>query len=344
VPDKAAIQGRIDSCKQHAKAEDDKAATHQADNDVWELVRESTDPKVIRKYLERHPGTRHKAVALARIAALEKVDEVVKSADTPVDKVPLPIKKVPALEIIEPAMVHVPGGRFKMGSNDYDNEKPIHDVELKEFWIGKYLVTVGEYLRFADDTKSHFPVWLERDNEYNVETGSKDYYKSLGFSRSADNFPIVGVSWEDARIYCEWLSNKTGKRYRLPTEAEWEYAARGGHKSKHYKYSGSNSIKEVAWYAENGSSKPQPVGKKKANELGLFDMSGNVWEWCGDWYGEYPSEPQINPTGPGSGSSRVYRGGSWHDYADYCRVSHRFHHTPGRRNSYLGFRIVLSFH
>ena len=142
-----------------------------------------------------------------------------------------------------------------------------------------------------------------------------------------------------SRVYKK-LNAITGKTFRLPTEAEWEYAARGGSKSKDYKYSGSNNIDDVAWYDGNSSYKTHEVGTKAPNELGLYDMSGNVWEWCSDWYGEYSSSTQTNPTGPTSGSYRVLRGGSWDSYAEFCRVSYRSSYTPADRYSYNGLRLV----
>ena len=134
----------------------------------------------------------------------------------------------------------------------------------------------------------------------------------------------------------------TGKRFRLPSEAEWEYAARGGKKSRGYQYSGSNTLGDVAWYEGNSGSKTHAVGTKQPNELGAFDMTGNVWEWCQDWHGRYSSSPQTNPTGAVSGSCRVYRGGSLCYPAGYCRCSCRFDGTPDFRNGDLGLRLVLS--
>ncbi|MBP5484357.1 MAG: SUMF1/EgtB/PvdO family nonheme iron enzyme, partial [Bacteroidaceae bacterium] len=133
----------------------------------------------------------------------------------------------------------------------------------------------------------------------------------------------------------------TGQKFRLPTEAEWEYAARGGKQSKGYKYSGSNTPADVAWYEEKSDGKSHPVATKLPNELGLYDMSGNVWEWCQDWYGSYSSTTQSNPTGPSSGSYRVHRGGSWRNFAGDCRVSHRHFNTPSGAFINLGFRLAL---
>jgi formylglycine-generating enzyme required for sulfatase activity len=146
------------------------------------------------------------------------------------------------------------------------------------------------------------------------------------------------VSWDDTQEFIRKLNLQTGKSYRLPTEAEWEYAARGGNKSKGYTYAGSNVLDEVGWYSEY---KTHPVGQKQANELGIYDMSGNVWEWCGDWYDAYPFTAQTNPKGPLSGSYRVLRGGSWHDPAERCRVSYRNSIYPDFRFYFNGFRLVL---
>jgi formylglycine-generating enzyme required for sulfatase activity len=154
------------------------------------------------------------------------------------------------------------------------------------------------------------------------------------------NHPVIHVSWNDAAAYAEWLSRKTGQTWRLPTEAEWEYAAQGG---KNYKYAGSSIISNVGWYSKNSGGKTHIVGQKSPNNFGLYDMTGNVWEWCSDWFGSdyYKSSPQNNPQGPSSGSGRVLRGGSWSHYARYCRTAHRHNRRPDARNYYNGFRLVL---
>ncbi len=161
-----------------------------------------------------------------------------------------------------------------------------------------------------------------------------------------DSLPVENIAWQMAAKFCEKLSAMTGKKYVLPTEAQWEFAARGGNKSKGYKYSGSNDIDEVAWYDENSRDKPQEegrpheVGAKTPNELGICDMSGNVWEWCRDWYGAYSSEPATNPTGAASGKYRVIRGGSWISYMQGCRVSNRSGDVPDNRIFNVGFRVA----
>jgi formylglycine-generating enzyme required for sulfatase activity len=219
-------------------------------------------------------------------------------------------------------MVYVVGGTFTMGctyeqGNDCDSdEKPAHQVTLSNFYIGKYEITQAQWEAVMGNNPSSFS--------------------------GCDNCPVENVSWNDVQDFIRKLNAVTGKNYRLPTEAEWEYAARGGNQSKNYKYSGSNSVSEVAWYNSNSGSKTHTVGQKKANELGIYDMSGNVYEWCQDWYDTYSSSSQTNPTGAYFGSYRVYRGGSWYDNARYVRVSDRLNFTPGSRSYVLGFRLACS--
>ena len=159
-----------------------------------------------------------------------------------------------------------------------------------------------------------------------------------------DNKPVERVGWKgnDCQDFVIKLNQLTGKRFRLPTEAEWEYACRGGKKSRGYKYSGSNTIDDVAWYDGNSSDETHPVATKSPNELGIYDMSGNVKEWCQDWYGSYSSAAQTNPTGASSGTQRVIRGGSWSFNAYYCRSSFRISNPPDSRYEFLGLRLALS--
>lgn len=225
-------------------------------------------------------------------------------------------------------MIKVEGGTFTMGatseqgSDANNDEKPTHSVTLNSYYIGETEVTQELWQAVMGSNPSGYQ-------------GSKH--------------PVECVSWNDCQPFITTLNSLTGKTFRLPTEAEWEYAARGGNKSKGYKYAGSNTIGDVAWYSENsydlGTSSPyygpQNVGGKTANELGLYDMSGNVMEWCQDRYGYYSSSSQPNPTGPSSGSDRVFRGGGWNDYAKYCRVSYRRYLSPDYSGSWIGLRLVL---
>ena len=155
--------------------------------------------------------------------------------------------------------------------------------------------------------------------------------------------PVERVSWDDCQTFIQKLNRLTGANFRLPTEAEWEFAARGGRNSRRYQYSGSSNLGDVAWYYGNSSNTTHPVKTKSPNELGIYDMSGNVWEWCQDWYSSsyYSSSPQNNPTGPSSGSRRVYRGGSWRNSARHCRSAYRISNAPGNRSLNLGLRLVL---
>lgn len=217
-------------------------------------------------------------------------------------------------------MVPVEGGTFQMGatleqgSDAYYDEKPVHNVTLSNFSIGQTEVTQA--------------LWTA------VMGSNPSSYKG-------NNLPVECVSWNDCQTFITKLNQLTGKNFRLPTEAEWEYAARGGKQSKGYKYSGSNTIGDVAWYTENSSSKTHTVATKLPNELGLYDMSGNVYEWCLDWYGAYSSSAQSNPTGVSSGSYRVLRGGGRDYVAGFCRVSCRNRSTPSNTSDYLGFRLAL---
>lgn len=254
---------------------------------------------------------------------------------------------------VEFEMVYVKGGTFRMGATEEqgsdarDDEKPVHEVTLSDYYIGKFEVTQGLWTAVMGSNPSYF--------------------------KKGDNYPVELVSWDDIQTFLTKLNQLTGKTYVLPTEAQWEYAARSGIGSstrvyvwcgggaiafsgsvsgssgsgEATKYSGSDDIDEVAWYWDNsavdGSRSTHPVGQKQPNALGLYDMSGNVWEWCSDWYASnyYSNSLQMNPTGPSTGSHRVLRGGSWNFDARYCRVSIRSDGSPGYCDNYDGFRVVL---
>ena len=217
-------------------------------------------------------------------------------------------------------MVYVEGGSFDMGatseqgSDAYDWEKPVHRVTLSDYYIGKCEVTQELWEAVMGSNPSNF--------------------------RGAQN-PVESVSWNDCQNFIKKLNSLTGRTFRLPTEAEWEYAARGGNQSSHCKYSGSGNIGNVAWYYDNSGSSTHAVGTRTANELGIYDMSGNVWEWCSDWYGFYSAGAQTNPQGPSSDSCRVLRGGSWGNDARGCRVSNRNLSGPGNSLNGNGLRLVL---
>jgi formylglycine-generating enzyme required for sulfatase activity len=239
------------------------------------------------------------------------------------------------------SMIFVEGGTFTMGCTSEQggdcnkNEKPAHSVTVNSFYIGMYEITQAQWRAIM----------------------GKDRGK-------AGDLPVEMVSWNDVQEFILKLNAKTGKQYRLPTEAEWEFAARGGTKSKGYKYSGSNNLDDVAWHRDNcrvktrfnetrlaeeagvfnknGFLTAHPVGTRQANELGIFDMTGNAWEWCEDWYDKYNSSPSTNPRGPSSGSRRVFRGGGWFYPAKFARVTLRSSAPPGFRHITIGFRLACS--
>ena len=216
-------------------------------------------------------------------------------------------------------MVYVQGGTFIMGATSEQgsyadsDEKPAHRVTLSSFSISRYEVTQEEWQAVMGNNPSNFK-------------GSKR--------------PVENVSWNYCQEFIRRLNAMTGKHFRLPTEAEWEYAARGGNRSQGYKYSGSNNLNSVAWYYDNSGKTSHDVGQKSPNELGIYDMSGNVWEWCSDWYGNYSSSSQTNSTGSYSGSNRVYRGGGWAGNAWDCRSSNRHNNAPSSGSSALGLRLA----
>ena len=247
-----------------------------------------------------------------------------------------------AVDGVEFKMVFVEGGTFTMGATSeqgkdaYDDEYPTHSVTLSDYYIGETEVTQALWQAVMGSN----PSWFK-----------------------GNNLPVERVSYEDVKTFITKLNEKTGKTFRLPTEAEWEYAARGGKKSKGYKYSGSDNIDDVTWYYENSGDKrlnddtwdpnelirnncrTHPVKTKAPNELGIYDMSGNVWEWCSDWYGDYSGSSQTNPQGPSNGLYRVYRGGSWDYYTWGWRVSCRGYdgnYISSSEDGNVGFRLALA--
>jgi formylglycine-generating enzyme required for sulfatase activity len=224
---------------------------------------------------------------------------------------------------IEERMVRVDGGSFTMGCTNpqdaecYFWEKPRHTVTIDTFYMGKFLVTQKQWKAIMGNDPS---------------------------KKECQDCPVIYVSWHDAQMFISKLNQLSGKNYRLPTEAEWEYAAKGGNQSHGYKYAGSNDAMEVAWFDTLISHHTHPVGTKKANELGLYDMSGNVWQWCSDWFDEkyYSKSPSNNPKGPETGNgNRVLRGGSWWGPMKDCRVANRDMYPPDSKDDDVGFRLAM---
>lgn len=214
-------------------------------------------------------------------------------------------------------MIRVEAGTFRMGSTSgYDDEQPVHSVTIsKDYYIGETEVTQELWTAVMGTNPSNFT--------------------------SDSQLPVERVSWNDCQTFITKLNSLTGATFRLPTEAEWEFAARGGNKSQGYTYSGSNTIGNVAWYTDNSSSKTHVVKTKSPNELGIYDMSGNVFEWCQDWYGSYSSAAVTDPQGASSGSNRVFRGGSWNINAANCRCTYRNDNKPTNTYDSLGLRLAM---
>lgn len=222
------------------------------------------------------------------------------------------------------SMIYVEAGSFKMGAtaeqqgDSYEWEKPVHDVTLSDFHISKHLITQEIWQAIMSNNPS---------------------------SEKGSNLPVVNVTWEDCIEFIQKLNELTGLHFKLPTEAQWEYAARGGNKSRGYKFSGSNNVDDVAWcwYSIQAIDKLHPICEKAPNELGIYDMSGDVWEWCNDWYYIYDGNPVTDPVGAISGTRKVMRGGSSGIYSGptCCRVSYRIGRIPKYKDNYLGFRVVL---
>lgn len=246
-----------------------------------------------------------------------------------------------------PEMVFVEGGTFIQGDNDgLDRERPEHQVTVEDFYIGKYPVTQSEWVAIMDENPSVF-------EGRNLPAGMISWYDAVEFcnklSESEGLTPVYNINRarldpnnKNPNDDYQWTvtANWNADGYRLPTESEWEFAARGGNKSKGFTYAGSNKVDQVAWHEGNSNYRTHPVGKKKANELGIYDMSGNIWEWCWDWYGEYDAQPETNPRGPESGTRAVLRGGSFYYYDIYCRTAGRYRVQRGYANLYNGLRLV----
>lgn len=219
-------------------------------------------------------------------------------------------------------MIFVEGGEFDMGATSEQGddvgyyETPVHKVRLNDYYIGETEVTQELWIAIMD----YNPSWNQNNLLY----------------------PMQCASWESCQEFVNKLSIATGYTFRLPTEAEWEYAARGGNSSKKFKYAGSNDIDNVAWYSNNSGDAVHEVAAKEPNELGIYDMSGNVWEWCQDWYGEYGTYGSNNPTGPSSGSFKIFRGGAYTEVKENCRTTTRAFNKPDFTYGYLGLRLAMN--
>ena len=289
----------------------------------------------------------NKAISMAAICNILRDhyhDLYLNAPETPQPLATKPQTTQPKSDFID--WVFVGGGEFNMGRQSQDahpDEQPVHTVRVDDFWISRTEVTNEQYCRFLNATnvspqgQANGKLFIDMQNEYcQINYTDRQFVTASG----KKNYPVIEVTWYGARAFCEWAGG------RLPTEAEWEYAARGGQKSRGYTYSGSSDLDAVGWYSGNSGGRTHPVMEKSANELGLYDMSGNVLEWCHDWYDSdyYGNSPRNNPKGPSSGSFRVLRGGSWSYNARNCRVAFRSYFTPGFSDDLLGFRLAQDGH
>jgi formylglycine-generating enzyme required for sulfatase activity len=246
-------------------------------------------------------------------------------------------------------MALIPPGEFMMGSPADEKDRlpvegPQHRVRItRPFYLAIHDVTVRQFGMFVADAR--YKTEAERDGQggYGYDGGqwrqkSEFNWRNTGFTQTGEH-PVVNVSWNDAAAFCKWLSQKEGKTFCLPTEAQWEYACRAGTTTKYSFGDDESELKEYAWYASNGGGRTHAVGARKSNAWGLYDMHGNVWQWCDDWFGSYVASAVVDPTGPASGSDRVARGGCWRYVAGGCRSAGRAYSAPGDRFSDLGFRV-----
>ena len=278
---------------------------------------------IVRKPSKKQPTTQTSTAVKKQTTTTKPAKKTSATASTIGSSSYTPTVKTYEVNGVSFQMVEVRGGSFTMGATNEqgsdadDDEKPAHSVTLSNYYIGKTEVTQEMWQAVMGSNPSYF---------------------------KGNRKPVEMVTWDNCQTFISKLNSLTGKNYRLPTEAEWEFAARGGIKSKGYKYSGSNTLDDVAWYKENSGGTTHDVGTKNPNELGLYDMSGNVWEWCNDWddFQYYSSSPSNNPTGPSSGSNRVDRGGCWGGFASFCRSSGRNGFTPDNCYNNLGLRLCLS--
>jgi len=282
----------------------EEAAARQREDLAWEIAQEKNSAQGYQEYLQEYPKGRYAQEAKAQKSRLsERSGEQGRSNP-------------------DPNMVWVAGGTYRRGctaeqDNCDDDEKPVAEVRVDGFWISKYEVTQKQWQEVMGTNPSRFD--------------------------DCEECPVERVSWEDVQAFLKKLNRQTGRNYRLPTEAEWEYAARGGAQSRGYLYAGSDNLGEVAWYDGNSGSETHPVGKKKPNELGLYDMSGNVWEWCQDvWHDNYEGAPTDGSAWlqGGEQARRVLRGGSWNYGTGYCRVANRDRYAASVTLGIDGFRLA----
>jgi formylglycine-generating enzyme len=311
----------------------------------------------IAQYTHRDAAWREIMAALHKMAETIVQQAPVETPAPPAVVTPPPVVTPPAPKVLVPDMIPILGGTFTMGgtseqgSDSLDSEKPTHMVTVGDYLLGRTPVTLAQFRKFIEatgyktdaDKRGSSEIW--GDVAWGTKKGVNWRCDTTGEVRpvTEDNHPVIHISWNDAVAYCTWLSKEMGQKFRLPTEAEWEFAARGGNNTQHYKYAGGNDLDQVGWYVGNTkNSGTRPVATKPPNELGLYDMSGNVLEWCAGWFGKY-TEGHTIPIGLLTSSlKRILRGGSWYNTAQCCRVSCRTYNYREYRSFNIGFRLCSS--
>jgi formylglycine-generating enzyme required for sulfatase activity len=314
------IQNELNACLENLNSERQYSVVKKLECEKNQLLKQSSIDslqRALQQYQDNIRLSQNELYACKECMTLEKQRCAIIKLDCKKIQFQLDsLANAEDIKSIEPELVFVRGGTFQMVYNfGYFVDNSVHSVTLSTFNIGKYEVTQGQWMALMGSNPSNFS--------------------------GCENCPVESVSWNDVQEYIEKLNARTGKNYRLPTEAEWEFAARGGECSKGYSYSGSRDLRDVAWTSNNSGNRTNSVGTLQANELGIYDMTGNAWEWCSDWYGDYDGSNTTNPTGPSSGQFRVHRGGSWLGNTMYCLSAARDRAILNGRYSNGGFRLVL---
>ncbi len=344
---------------------------HEQDEDyleflTWKAAKQKNTIAAYRNYTRQYPNGVNAELAdifIARLQNKEQPDEDLagldyeaiqeRTSDDPSTIEPAPnIAENPEMDeaqsgaVTEGEMIFVQSGKFIMGCTEEqincDRNEIAHEVFLDDFFISRFEVTNQQFAEFLNEEgnrEEEGKTWINEKADFlRIEMINGKYAAVRGF----EDHPVVGVSWNGANAFCRWKTKKTGYTYRLPTEAEWEYAARGGHLATATQYAGAEKLEDVGWFVSNSDGQTHPVGQKSPNELGIYDMSGNVWEWCNDWYGSdfYTTGDTNNPKGPLKGNYRSIRGGSWYNFAWICRVGLRYNSIPNAYFNSIGFRCV----
>jgi len=327
------------------------SAQTKEEKDAWDAANSSATEESYQGYLDLYPKGRFASLATAGINKLKKEAAQQAAQQARLEREAAARQAAQARaeaanpkagKVIKdcaecPEMVVVPAGSFTMGSNSYDGEKPVHSVTIaKAFALGKTEITRGQFAAFVNATgyDAGNECYVSVDNKWEKGTGNN--WRNPGFQQD-DSYPVACINWSDAQAYVEWLARKTGKTYLLPIESQWEYACRAGGENE---YCGSDNIDDIAWYGRKAGATTQPTARKQANAFGLYDMSGNVWEWTADSYHDtYNGAPNDGSEWQGDGAKRVLRGGSWLNDPFFARSAYRIGDAPAIRSTSYGFRV-----